>query len=119
MANNFGRKDLLGLGFHITFYHEWKTGQEVKQSSNPELGADTEAIEEYCLLAPHGLLSLFSYRTQNYQLRNATIHLAVSLTHQTLIKKFPKVLPIAQCYRGVFLIEIATPQMSSDCVILT
>jgi hypothetical protein len=37
------------------------------QGRNPEAGADAEVMEDaaYCL-APHGLLSLFSYKIQDH-----------------------------------------------------
>ena len=54
-----------------------KSGQE------PEAGADAEAIEGCCLLACSlSLLSLLSYRTQDYQPRDGSTHngLAPSLS---------------------------------------
>jgi hypothetical protein len=47
----WGGKGLLGLYFHITICHEWKSGQELKQSRNLEAGADAEVMEGYWLLA--------------------------------------------------------------------
>ena len=40
----------------------------------------------YCL-APHGLLNLLSYRTQDHQPRDGTTHNGWALPHQSLIKK--------------------------------
>jgi hypothetical protein len=41
---------------------------ELKQARNLEAGADAEAVEGAASwLAPHGLLSLLSYRTQDHQ----------------------------------------------------
>jgi hypothetical protein len=57
---------------------------------NLEAGADAGAIEECCLLAcSHGLLSLLSYRTQDYQPLGDTIIMIWGLPHQSLIKKIP------------------------------
>jgi hypothetical protein len=48
---------------------------ELRQSRNLEAGADAEAMEDAAYwLAPHGLLSLLSYRTQDHQPRNTTTH---------------------------------------------
>lgn len=44
------RKDLFGLHLHITVHKRKKSGQEVKQSRNPEAGARAEAMEGCCLL---------------------------------------------------------------------
>jgi hypothetical protein len=40
-------------------------------------------------LAPHGLLSLLSYRTQNHQPRVGTTHSGLSSPHQSVVKKMP------------------------------
>jgi hypothetical protein len=42
-----------------------------------------------CLLAPQGLLSLLSYRTQDLQLRDGTTHNGWVLPYQSLIQKIP------------------------------
>jgi hypothetical protein len=39
-------------------------------------------------LAPLGLLSLLSYRTQGYHPRDSTTHRGLGLSHQSLIKKY-------------------------------
>ena len=51
------------------------SGQELTQGRNLEAGADAEAVEgaAYWLASP-GLLSLLSYRTQDYQPTNGTTH---------------------------------------------
>jgi hypothetical protein len=50
---------------------EVRTGTQAGQ----EAGADAEAMEEGCYwLASPGLLSLLSYRTQDYQPRDGTTH---------------------------------------------
>jgi hypothetical protein len=47
--------------------------QELKQGRNLEAGADAEAMEGAAYwLAPHGLLILFCYRTQNYLFSDGT-----------------------------------------------
>ena len=40
-------------------------------------------------LVPNGLLSLFSYRTQDHQPRSGPTHNGLGLPRQTLIKKMP------------------------------
>jgi hypothetical protein len=55
-----------------------EAGQELKQGSNLEAEAAAEAMEGYCLLlAPHGLLSLLSHRTQDHKPRDGSIHSAL------------------------------------------
>ena len=55
--------------------HLRKPGQELKQSRNLEAGADAEAWRDAAhWLAPRGLLSLLSYRTQDHQPRSGTTH---------------------------------------------
>ena len=50
-----------------------------------QAGADAEAMEGCSLLvASPGLLSLLSYRIQDYQPRDGPTHKAVSYTHLTL-----------------------------------
>ena len=50
-----------------------ESGQELKQGRNLEAGADAEAMEGAAYwLAPHGLLILFCYRTQNYLFSDGT-----------------------------------------------
>jgi hypothetical protein len=46
-----------------------------------EAGADAEAMEGCYWLASPGLLSLLSYRTQDYQLRDGTTHNRPSLSN--------------------------------------
>ena len=46
----------------------------VTQGKNLEAGTEAEAMEACCLqLAPHGLLSLLSYTTQDSQPRSGTV----------------------------------------------
>ena len=72
-----GRKGFIQLTLpHCSFvYHQRKSGQELTQGRNLEAGADAEAMEDaaYWLASP-GLLSLLSYRTQDYQSRDGTTH---------------------------------------------
>ena len=77
----------------LTFSHHSPSlkelGQELTQGRNLEVGADAEAMEGAAYwLAPHGLFSLLSYRTQDHQPRGGTTHQGLcSLPHQSLIKK--------------------------------
>jgi hypothetical protein len=62
---------------HAPTIHHWeKSGQVLKQVRNLEAEADTEAMEECCcfLVAPHALISLPSYRTQDHQPRSSISH---------------------------------------------
>ena len=45
---SWGRKVLFNLYFHIAAHHQKKIGQELKQASNPEAGADAEVMEGCC-----------------------------------------------------------------------
>jgi hypothetical protein len=55
-----------------------------------EAEADTEAMEGAAYWpAPHGLLSLLSYRTQDHQPRDGNTHNGLGFLHQSLIKKTP------------------------------
>jgi hypothetical protein len=64
---SWGGKSLFSLHFHTAVHHQRKSGQELTQGRNLEAGADAEAMENaaYWLASP-GLLSLLSYRTQDY-----------------------------------------------------
>jgi len=70
---SWGGKGLFSLHFHIAAHHQRKSGQKLTEGRNLEAGADAEAIEgaAYWLASP-GLLSLLSYRTQDYQPREGT-----------------------------------------------
>lgn len=46
-----GGKGLLNLHFHIAIPHQRKSGQEIKQGRNLQVGADAEAMKRCCLLA--------------------------------------------------------------------
>ena len=65
------------------------------QGKNLEVGADTEAMEGYCLLACSPWLACSSdfYSTQTDQPRDSTTHTPPTLVrdhhHQSLIKKTP------------------------------
>ena len=59
--------------FHIPVYHQRKSGLELKQDRKQELMQRPWRDVTYWLASP-GLLSLFSYRTQDYQPRDGTTH---------------------------------------------
>ena len=59
--------------FHIAVHHQRKSGLEPKQVRRQELMQRPWRDVTYCLASP-GLLSLLSYTTQDYQLRNGTTH---------------------------------------------
>jgi hypothetical protein len=77
--------DLFGWHFHITVHHGRKPGQELKQLLEQELCKGHGKM----LLAPHGLLSLLSYRAQDPCSRMAPPTMGWTLPHQSLIKKIP------------------------------
>jgi hypothetical protein len=54
----------------LLFITKVRTGTQAGQ----EAGADAEAMKGCYWLVSPGLLSLFSYRTQDYQPRDGTIH---------------------------------------------
>lgn len=60
--------------FQIIVHHWRKSGQEFKQDWNLETGAETEAKEWCYWLVSHSLLSLPSYRAQDYQPRDGMTH---------------------------------------------
>ena len=61
-----------------------------RAGTNLEAGADAEATEGAAdWLAPHGLLSLLSYRTRTTRLRMAPPTVGRALSHQSPIKKSP------------------------------
>jgi hypothetical protein len=52
-----------------------KSGQELTQGRNLEAGIHTEIMEDAAYwLAPHSILNLFSYRTQDHQPKDGTTH---------------------------------------------
>jgi len=64
----------------------------------------------YCL-APHVLLSLLSYRTQNHQRRNGAAHSGPGPAHQSLRK-----CPTAGSYGRMFSTEAPSSLMILACV---
>jgi|UPI0000F50548 hypothetical protein len=71
VKSKLARKVLTELYFHI---HR-RSVKELKQGRSMEAGADGEDIGSSAYwLAYHGLLSLLSYRTQNYQPMDDTTH---------------------------------------------
>ena len=83
------------LHFHIAVHHQRKSGEVLTQGRNLEAGDDAEAVGKgdaaYWIASP-GLLSLLSYRTQDYQLRGSTTHNGLGPLHSlslSLIEKMP------------------------------
>ena len=66
-------KGFLNLHFHIVVPHQRKSGLELKQVRKQELMQRPWRGVTYCLASP-GLLSLLSYRTQDYQPRDGPTH---------------------------------------------
>ena len=81
-------KVYLSLQFSITVHHLGKSGQELQEGSNLEIGTNAEAIEEsYSCLALHGSLSHEAPRTTAPEMPLPTVDWA--LPHQSLTKKIP------------------------------
>jgi hypothetical protein len=59
--------------FHIAVHHQRKSGLELKQVRKQELKQKPWRDVPYWLASP-GLLSLLSYRIQDYQPRDGTTH---------------------------------------------
>jgi len=59
--------------FHIAVHHQRKSGVELKQVRKQKLMQRPWRDVPYWLASP-GLLSLLSYRTQDYQPRDVTTH---------------------------------------------
>ena len=70
---SWGGKDLFSLHFHIAVHYQRKSGLELKQVRKQELMQKPWRDVPYWLAFP-GLLSLLSYRTQDYQPRDGTTH---------------------------------------------
>jgi hypothetical protein len=68
-----GGKDLFRLHFHIAVHDQRKSGLELKQVRKQELMQMPWRDVPYWL-ASLGLLSLLSYRTQDYQPKDGTTH---------------------------------------------
>ena len=64
---------LFGLHFPVAVHHQWKSGLELKQARKQELMQRPWRDVLYWLASP-GLLSLLSYRTQDYQPRDGPTH---------------------------------------------
>jgi hypothetical protein len=73
-----GGKGLFSLHFHIADDHQRKSGLELKQVRKQGLMQRPERDITYWLASP-GLLSLLSFRTQDYQPRDGTTHNGPSL----------------------------------------
>jgi hypothetical protein len=70
---SWGGKGLFGLHFHTAVHHQRKSGLELKQVRKQELMQRPWRDVVYWLASP-GLLSLLSYRTQDYQPRDGPTH---------------------------------------------
>jgi hypothetical protein len=68
-----GRKGFIQLTFPHCCYHQRKSGLELKQVRKQELMQKPWRDVLYWLASP-GLLSLLSYRTQDYQPRDGPTH---------------------------------------------
>jgi hypothetical protein len=68
-----GGEGLFSLHFHISAHHQRKSGLELKQVRKQELMKRPWRNVPYWLASP-GLLSLHSYRTQDYHPRDGTTH---------------------------------------------
>jgi hypothetical protein len=71
--SSWGGKGLLGLLFHIAVHHQRKSGLELKQVRKQKLMQRPWRDVLYWLASP-GLLSLLSYRPQDYQPRDGPTH---------------------------------------------
>jgi hypothetical protein len=67
----WGGKGLFSVYFHIAVHHQRKSGLELRQVRKQELMQRPWGDVCYWLASP-GLLSLLSYRTQDYQPRDST-----------------------------------------------
>ena len=70
-------------GKHLFTVLHRKSGQELKQDRILEGGADADVRVPAYWLAPHGWLSLLSFRTQDHQTRGGSIHNRWALPHQS------------------------------------
>jgi hypothetical protein len=70
---SWGGKGLFSLHFHIAVHHCKNSGQKLKQVKKQELMQRTWKNVFYWFASP-GLLSLLSYRTQDYQTRDCPTH---------------------------------------------
>jgi hypothetical protein len=70
---SWGAKGLFGLHFHVAVHHQNKSGPKLKQVRKQKLMQKLWRDVTYWLSSP-GLLSLLSYRTQDYQPRGGTTH---------------------------------------------
>jgi hypothetical protein len=70
---HLGRKGFIQLTLHVAIHHQRKSGLELKQVRKQELMQKPWRVALYWF-ASTGLLSLLSYRTQDYQPRDVTTH---------------------------------------------
>jgi len=69
---SWGGKGLFSLHFCIAVHNLRKSGQELKQGRNLETGADTEVMEECCLLSCSPMACSACFLNGNP--RDGTIH---------------------------------------------
>jgi hypothetical protein len=86
-AVTWGGKGLFSLHFHTAVHHQRKSGLELKQVRKQELMQRPWRDVTYWFASP-GLLSLLSYRTEDYQPRDGTSHNGPSHPW-SLIEKMP------------------------------
>ena len=100
-------KGLFGLHFHITIHHEGNQDRNSNRAGiwKQELKQRPWRSVAYWI-APRGLLSLPSYRTQDHQPRMVPPTMGWAPPHQTLIRKMLSGLPSTQYNGGIFLTEI-------------
>jgi hypothetical protein len=82
-----GEKCLFSVYFYTAIHHQRKSGLELKQVRKQEL-MQRSWRDDTCWLASPGLLSLLSYRMQECQPRDGTIHRGPSYPW-SLIEKMP------------------------------
>jgi hypothetical protein len=98
----------------ITFYHEWKSEQEVKvKPSRQELKTRLQSCTAYWLLFK-GILSLLFFKIQDHPLTVATTNSGIGLPiffHQSSINKMQTDFFVGQFYGGIFSVESPSSQM--------
>jgi hypothetical protein len=108
---SWGGKGLFSLHFRIAVDHQRKSGLELKQGRKQELMQRPWRDVTYWLASP-GLLSLGSYRTQNYQPRDGT-------THNEPAPPPPDHVPCAGSHGGTSPAEAPFSVVTPACVKLT
>jgi hypothetical protein len=106
---SWGGKGLFSLHFHIAVHHQRKSGLELKQVRKQELMQRPWRDVTYWNASP-GLLSLLSYRTQDYQPRDSNTHNGPHPLRKWLI---------AGSHRGISSREAPFSVITPACVKLT